>query len=326
MDEMVSVIMLAYNHEKWIEKAINSVLKQNTKYSFKIYVHEDCSTDNTRKILKNYAEKYPNIIVPVFAAKNRYSQGIQIITDVLLPLIKGKYIMICECDDYWISDNKLETQIEYMEKNPECKLCFSNAKIIDLNGKYLKDFLPQRIWNDECIYQRLLNDDGCDFSTKEIIILDFIPTASICAKADAFMMIKSFSDGFDLTIRLVCAHEGSYSHYFNRYFTAYRTGNPLSASGAINNSYTLLYKHFYLRHKLAYKEFNRFTNYAYHDAISKMIERKFVIANFVKGHDAIKKLRRYDELSYMTKFKEYIKSKSPTFFKILKQIRYMGTH
>ena len=130
---MVSILCLAYNHEKYIRDALDSFIKQNVNFQYEIIINDDCSTDNTPQIIKEYAEKYPEIIKPIFQKENQYSKHRRMIIDILMPQAKGKYFAFCEGDDYWTDINKLQKQFDFMEKNKEYSMCVSNAIIVDNN-------------------------------------------------------------------------------------------------------------------------------------------------------------------------------------------------
>ena len=127
---IVSVICLAYNHEKYIRQALDSILSQITSYKYEIIIHDDKSTDNTRKIIEEYEKNFPNIIVPVFETENQYSKGNDVI-DISLKHCKGKYIAFCECDDYWNDNNKIQTQVDFMENNKDYSACSSSSIVLD---------------------------------------------------------------------------------------------------------------------------------------------------------------------------------------------------
>lgn len=138
---MVSVICLTYNHENYIRDTLNGFLMQKTNFRFEVLVNEDASTDSTAKILKEYEEKYPQIIKPIYHDVNEYSQGIDIFGNVA-KLAKGKYIAICEGDDYWIDENKLQMQVDFLEGNPEYGLVHSKAKVyIQAKNKFSEETL-----------------------------------------------------------------------------------------------------------------------------------------------------------------------------------------
>lgn len=125
-----TVLMVSYNHENYIKDAIESVLEQKTKYSFKIHIFDDFSQDNTRKIINEYVKKYPKLIIPFFQEKNKGAQGN--IWDAYNS-VDTKYCILLECDDYWCDKTKLNRQIKIMEKHPECSFCGHNCKVVTLN-------------------------------------------------------------------------------------------------------------------------------------------------------------------------------------------------
>ena len=132
---LVSICMITYNHEKYIKDALEGFLSQKTDFSYEVIVHDDASTDHTADILREYEQKYPNIIKPVYQTENQFSklrlQGKAVIMSCL-PLIKGKYVATCEGDDYWIDCYKLQKQVDFLEKNPDYVACVHNTKIDDL--------------------------------------------------------------------------------------------------------------------------------------------------------------------------------------------------
>lgn len=120
---MVSIICITYNHEAYIREAIESFLMQKTNFAFEIVIHDDCSTDGTGDIVREYAEKYPNLIKAIIQKENQYSQNIPFMAKYMYPISKGKYFAICEGDDYWIDPYKLQKQVDAMEKHPEVDAC-----------------------------------------------------------------------------------------------------------------------------------------------------------------------------------------------------------
>lgn len=118
---LVSVWMITYNHEKFLAEALDSVLMQKTNFPFEIVIGEDCSTDGTRAILKDYESKYPNIIKPIYQEKN--VGAMRNAYEFALPQCKGKYIACLEGDDYWTDPLKLQKQIDFLESNSEFSAC-----------------------------------------------------------------------------------------------------------------------------------------------------------------------------------------------------------
>lgn len=129
---LVSVHMITYNHEKFIAQAIEGVLMQKTDFPFELIIGEDCSTDRTREIVVDYANKYPDIIKPILHEKN---VGMKANGRACRAASRGKYIAICEGDDYWIDPLKLQKQVDFMESHPECSFCFTMCQRVNESGK-----------------------------------------------------------------------------------------------------------------------------------------------------------------------------------------------
>ena len=121
---VVSIFCLAYNHEKYIRKALDGFVMQKTDFPFEVLIHDDASTDNTASIIREYAEKYPDIIKPIFQTENQYSKGVKIIAKYFLPNVRSKYVAWCEGDDFWSDCNKLQKQVNFLESNPEYSCCY----------------------------------------------------------------------------------------------------------------------------------------------------------------------------------------------------------
>ncbi len=124
---LVSICCITYNHVAYIRQCIDGFIMQKTDFPFEIIIHDDCSTDGTVDIIREYQEKYPDLIKPIFQKENQYSQGVKsILATFVYPKCSGKYIALCEGDDYWIDENKLQMQVDFLEKNPEYGMCYTN--------------------------------------------------------------------------------------------------------------------------------------------------------------------------------------------------------
>jgi len=129
---VVSILCATYNHENYIAMALEGFVKQKTDFRFEAIVHDDASTDKTAEIIRKYASEYPDIIRPVYQKENQYSKGRKIINNFLFPLATGKYIAICEGDDYWTDPFKLQKQVDFMRKHPECSVSYHAAELFDV--------------------------------------------------------------------------------------------------------------------------------------------------------------------------------------------------
>lgn len=129
-DIVVSVGIAVFNAEKYIRQCLDSVLNQKTEFRFEIIVHDDASTDGTIRIIKEYVEKYPDVIIPIFQTENQYSQGKGIVSNFIIPKVKGIYFAICDGDDYWCDEYKLQKQVDFMEAHPDYALSYHPARMI----------------------------------------------------------------------------------------------------------------------------------------------------------------------------------------------------
>ena len=123
--QLVSICCLAFNHEPYIRKCIEGFLMQKTCFSFEVLIHDDASTDKTAEIIREYEAKYPKIVKSIYQSENQYSKGIKVSQIYQFPRAKGKYIAICEGDDYWTDPLKLQKQVDFLEKNEDYGLVYT---------------------------------------------------------------------------------------------------------------------------------------------------------------------------------------------------------
>ena len=128
---MVTVVCCTYNQENYISQCLDGFVAQKTNFPFEVIVHDDASTDGTAAIVKEYAEKYPDIIKPIYQTDNLYSKKNGELSRVTMAASRGKYIAICEGDDWWCDPLKLQKQVDYMEVHPEISVCATEGYILN---------------------------------------------------------------------------------------------------------------------------------------------------------------------------------------------------
>lgn len=133
---LVSINCTAYNQEAYIGRCLDGFVMQKTNFPFEAIVHDDASTDGTANIIREYAEKYPNIIKPILETENQWSKGN--LDQIMLNACQGKYIAFCEGDDYWIDPNKLQKQVDALENNPKATLCYTNFSYVNQYGQEIE--------------------------------------------------------------------------------------------------------------------------------------------------------------------------------------------
>lgn len=260
---LLTVYCLAYNHEKYIEKTLQGFVLQKTKYPFKVIVHDDASTDGTADIIRQYAERYPDIIFPIFQSENQYSKGIDIFKKYIIPEIEGKYIAVCEGDDYWSDLDKIEIQLDYMENHPECSMCVHNTEMIKENGE------KRGI---------LFNHDDADrfYSTENIIEAGggglFHTSSFLCRKEVKMYIPEAFSiDRVGDYPWAIYASVCGKVYFINRVMSVYRTGSQgswVSKSNA-NREKAILH---YIGLKKGLLSMNKYTKNKYKKSFFKMID------------------------------------------------------
>lgn len=210
---LVSVCTITYNHIPYIQKCLDKILMQETNFPFELIVHDDASTDGTTDIVREYANKYPEVIVPIFQSENQYSKGIKISPIYVWPQARGKYIALCEGDDYWTDPKKLQKQVDFLEANPEYSLSFHNANTV---------------WEDGTSSNRLVVSKKIpnrDYSTKHIIRNKVrIATGSMVFRKEYLFPLSEWRNqttAGDRVIQLILSMKGK-THYFADTMSIYR--------------------------------------------------------------------------------------------------------
>ena len=131
-NKKVSVVVATYNQEKYIGHTLESIVSQKVNFEYEVLVGDDCSTDGNAAIIKEYAEKYPDIIIPILREKNLGMGGN--VADLTMR-VTGEYVAFIEGDDYWIDENKLQKQVDFLDSHPDYVACFGLCQIVDQNEK-----------------------------------------------------------------------------------------------------------------------------------------------------------------------------------------------
>ena len=204
MEEQPKVIIncLVYNHEPYLRDCLEGFVMQQTNFPFKAVVHDDASTDNSAAIIREYAEKYPHIIEPIYETENQYSKHDGSLGRIMNAATLGRspYIAYCEGDDYWIDPLKLQKQVDFLDKNPDYSMCFSACKIKKEQGCTFPGFEGEKI-------------ESRDYSATEMLQTWRVPTASICIRAEIaedkrICQYDKRKAAGDIIIILTAAHHG----------------------------------------------------------------------------------------------------------------------
>lgn len=181
---LLSVLLITYNHEKYIRQSLDSVLAQKTDFDLEIVVGEDCSTDGTRKILDEYRDKYPDKIRLLYRSRNFGRPTLNVYETAMK--CRGKYIATLEGDDYFTDDRKLQKAVDFLESHSEYSGCANPSILVGSDGEELEDRTPLALYNWE----------------KEDYTLEDYETADIWPGQTASIVTRNFwKDGlYDYTV------------------------------------------------------------------------------------------------------------------------------
>lgn len=257
---MVSVNCITYNHERYIEEAIESFIMQKTNFVYEILIHDDCSTDNTPSIIKKYEEKYPELIKVIYEKDNQYSKG-----NKLIPLnekiARGKYVAFCEGDDYWTDPYKLQKQVDFMEQHTEYSMCTHSALSVDASGKDLNMIVRPSIDNKEFNIEEIIIKDGSLFPSNSMLYR----LASVKDRPEFYLNAPVE----DYPLAIYCALKGKV-YNFDEVMSAYRVEAKGSWSEKMMNNiqYFVAQKRKLI---LMLQELDVYTNYEFHNTIHNRI-------------------------------------------------------
>lgn len=265
-DIMVSVLCTAYNHEKYIRDALEGFVKQKTNFKFEVIVHDDASTDGTADIILEYQRRYPDIFKVVIQKSNQFQRGRNITVECMLPRAKGKYIAFCEGDDYWIDENKLQMQVDFMEAHTEYGMTMHNAvKLNTVTGeeRHLDTFETEGCYSQE---QHILAGLGSDFPA----FASYVIQADLLKKIPEFF----FAGGvIDYPIRMYCAN-CTKIYYFQEIMSVYRVANDQSYMSMTSKNQTF-YNNYTLHMLDFFEKFNLYTNQRFCSLLKKKIDSDY---------------------------------------------------
>jgi len=212
MSILVSINCITYNHEEYIADAIESFLMQKTDFDFEIIIGEDCSLDGTRKIIEGYVIKYPSKIKLITSEKN---VGADENDRRVHANSNGKYIAVCEGDDYWTDPFKLQKQVTYMENNPNCTMCFHSAEIVRANKRKTGRIMRPYNKSTVCPTEDIIIGGGSFCPTQSLMYLK-----RLMDNPPEFLMKAPTGD---YPLQMLVASSG-YAYYIDEVMSSYRIG------------------------------------------------------------------------------------------------------
>lgn len=274
-DIMVSVNCLVYNHAPYLRQCLEGFIMQKTSFRFEVILHDDVSTDGSVEIIKEYAEKYPDIIKPIYEKENQYSKKDGSIARIMINNMSGKYVAMCEGDDYWIDPLKLQKQFDMMEKHPEIDMC--------THATYFEDAVSGMRCGEN-----FHGKDVCVLSTQDVILEEggFITTSSIFYRNTLNQKIPAFREfmDYDYPLQIQGSLRGGIL-YLPDYMSVYHQGVPGSFC---NREKTIEEKVDYIHNKEHLLSLlDEETNHLYHNTIIA----RFLLYEVTSQNNQIKNIR-----------------------------------
>lgn len=221
---MVSICCLVYNHEKYLRQCLDGFIMQKTNFKYEVLIHDDASTDASADIIREYEQKYPDIIKPIYQTENQYSKGVKISWELQYPRAKGKYIALCEGDDFWSDENKLQTQFDVMENNADCSMCVHKVRIVREKGTDTGNYYPRsddvKFCMDTEEMLSLLVKEGYPFHTSSY----FLRKTTILKYIDKSPKFQYAFNVGDKPLLLFCISDGNIV-YINTSMSCWRSGS-----------------------------------------------------------------------------------------------------
>lgn len=216
---VVTIRCITYNHEPYIRQCLEGFVMQQTNFKFEAVVHDDASTDGTAAVVAEFAQKYPDIIKPLYETENQYSKRDGSLRRIMDAHMRGKYIALCEGDDYWTDPHKLQRQVDFLESHPEVGLCLTNAdKYRQDDGTFerncfdaainerissLDSYMMDSVWLAPCTW--VLRSDlyqeysawieGTNFKLGDLAVVSFIMSRSRVAFIDEVTSVYRIHGG-----------------------------------------------------------------------------------------------------------------------------------
>lgn len=280
---LVSIRCLVYNHEPYLRDCLNGFIMQKTDFPFEAVIHDDCSTDHSANIIREYAEKYPDIIKPIYESANLYSKHDGSLGRCVNAACTGKYVALCEGDDYWTDPLKLQKQVSFLESHPDYSMCCASA--------YADDGKTRKI---------IGTPKDVDLTTHELIVRGgaFIPTLSIVYLREAMEGYEDFHGKIsvgDYPTQIYCGIKGMvrFLHDIVGTYRISSTGSWTERTFGDHNKA----KQFYISEIEWFQHADAFTKRKYHRSFQYVIG-KDLYSLYELDHSFSKQLRRNHNVFY----------------------------
>lgn len=321
---MVSVCCLVYNHKKYLRKCLDGFVMQKTNFKFEVLIHDDSSTDGSADIIREYEKQYPHIFKPIYQKENQFSKGIDISWVYQYPRAKGKYIALCEGDDFWTDPNKLQEQFNLLENDESITMGVHGVRYASENGEPTGRTLPNPIGEDKIITPNALihgmmlekfypfHTSSYFFRTALLKNLNYQPPKFI-----------QMCDVGDVTLLMLFGYYGNIG-YIGKEMSCYRFMSENSwSSRVLTDSEKLAQHRINIINTLS--EYNEYTEHIFSDDISeKIIKYGFDVRYLRCQYSEMKKepyKKHFKKLTRKRKIYFFTKEKLPFALRLYHKIK-----
>ena len=257
-ENLISVIMITYGHENYLKQAIEGVLMQVCDYRIELIVSDDESPDKTEEVVLDLIKNHEN---GQWIKYTRHKNNKGLISNFQWAINqgKGKYIAICEGDDYWTNPHKLQKQIDFLEANEDYALSCHNALKLYMGAEKEKELFTNL-------------KENTDISLDQIVNSWIMPTGSFVFRKELITPLPEWYSKIysgDLSLALILRHSGKV-YFFSEAMSIYRI-NLIGSSASATYGKSLLFVR--RQHKLLFEYYNEWTNFKYNQLIISKLKK-----------------------------------------------------
>ena len=315
---LVSICCITFNQEAYIRDALEGFVNQKTDFAYEVLIHDDASTDRTAEIIREYEKRYPDKIKPILQTVNQYSLGLTNVSGTWnfpRAVANGsRYIAMCEGDDYWTDEEKLQRQVDYMEAHPDCALTFHRAKV-EVQGNAVTERSMRPYKKSRIVTPEEIIDKTSGYAT-----------ASLMFRTD---MVRELPDFYvnapivDIPLQLLSANRG-YGYYMDIPMAVYRLGGAASWTSLMKQGdYEKKQRDYAKAMKAMYQGFDEFSNKRFHDTVVRAWKRlHFLTQVNTRRYDVVldKKNRQFfRELNARTRFFIWFETRLPGVYRWMQE-------
>lgn len=306
---MVSILCTAYNHEEYLAQTLDSFLSQKADFPFEVLVSDDASSDGTAGIIRDYARRYPEIIRPYIMEENIFSQGRNFYTEFFFPNCRGRYICLCEGDDYWIDDTKLQRQVDFLEAHSDYSACVHNTMLHFCDASEPDRPLLNHQEDRDLPMEFMISGSSQAFHTSSLM-----SRREVITNTQPFYHV-AYRYGFTDQANAIWVRLNGKVRYLNRLMSVYRINSNASAwSSGVDGQYDKLKNFIIGKREMLRSLLNQIPD-EYKSLVEQAIlEREFELM-YIEGRDREQRKGPYREIlrrqSLDYRLKNFVKSYLP---------------